>query len=388
MKDDLSSKSQWFNPPLWRQRRLFIVETLERFRPQSVLDYGCGEASVLSFLISSNEAHIKKMAGIDICEEALEEAAEACRPWASDYTQQRASPLEITIYKGSVSIPDDRLKEYEAIVCSEVIEHLHDQDLLPFLDVTLGFYKPRILIVTTPNSEFNVHFPELRYGTDLSVFRHDDHKFEWTREQFQNWCQKGADKFGYRTEFHGIGLLRDENKEAKYGHCTQACIFIRKNKHSAHFKKAGEAHSLFCHFEFPFYNEPLKPPAKILQEIHTFIETLCLSDFYAQKKNEKKIKIIRDDSFDLDDFVDWNTFDIKEKESQFIPQSVQTQNHGSQRTKTPVEIPILQLWDIIRIQRLCETLERLIILLSENQDPLIYTVQKDILIVHKAFEIP
>lgn len=86
-----------------------------------------------------------------------------------------------------MSVPDDRLKEYETIVCSEVIEHLFDKDLEPFLDVALGFYKPRVLIVTTPNGEYNVHFPDLQYGTEHAIFRHDDHKFEWTRQQFQNW---------------------------------------------------------------------------------------------------------------------------------------------------------------------------------------------------------
>lgn len=56
-----------------------------------------------------------------------------------------------------------------------------------FLGLTLGVYHPEILIVTTPNCEYNVNFPGLKYNTPESIFRHDDHKFEWTRKEFEFW---------------------------------------------------------------------------------------------------------------------------------------------------------------------------------------------------------
>lgn len=68
-----------------------------------------------------------------------------------------------------------------------MIEHVFPDVLDSFLDITLGSYQPEILIVTTPNGEYNVNFPDLKYGTEESTFRHDDHKFEWTREQFETW---------------------------------------------------------------------------------------------------------------------------------------------------------------------------------------------------------
>jgi 2-polyprenyl-3-methyl-5-hydroxy-6-metoxy-1,4-benzoquinol methylase len=88
---------------------------------------------------------------------------------------------------GSIGIPDDRLKGYQAIICTEVIEHVYSDVLDQFLDLTLGVYHPEILIVTTPNAEYNVHFPDLKYGTKESSFRHYDHKFEWTRKEFESW---------------------------------------------------------------------------------------------------------------------------------------------------------------------------------------------------------
>jgi hypothetical protein len=47
--------------------------------------------------------------------------------------------------------------------------------------VIFGYLQPKVVVVTTPNCEFNVLFP------DLKRFRHYDHKFEWTREEFQSW---------------------------------------------------------------------------------------------------------------------------------------------------------------------------------------------------------
>lgn len=47
-----------------------------------------------------------------------------------------------------------------------------------------SFIRPRVAIFTTPNQEFNEVFLK------SNKFRHSDHKFEWTREQFQAWYVK------------------------------------------------------------------------------------------------------------------------------------------------------------------------------------------------------
>lgn len=154
---------------------------------KKVLDYGCGEAAVLSFLIPESSTPIKKLAGIDICDQVLTEAIDRCTPWACDFDQLRTHPLSIDIYKGSIGDPDRRFMGFDAIICTEVIEHVYSDVLDTFLPLTLGTYQPRLMIVTTPNGEYNVYFPDLKYGTDQSIFRHDDHKFEWTRQQFQDW---------------------------------------------------------------------------------------------------------------------------------------------------------------------------------------------------------
>ena len=41
--------------------------------------------------------------------------------------------------------------------------------------------RPKVVAMTTPNAEFNVLFP------GFSGFRHADHRFEWTRKEFELW---------------------------------------------------------------------------------------------------------------------------------------------------------------------------------------------------------
>lgn len=61
------------------------------------------------------------------------------------------------------------------------IEHLIPEHLEKMPAVIFGQLSPTVVIVTTPNAEFNVLFP------NLEGFRHWDHKFEWTRQEFQDW---------------------------------------------------------------------------------------------------------------------------------------------------------------------------------------------------------
>jgi hypothetical protein len=37
------------------------------------------------------------------------------------------------------------------------------------------------------------------------AMRHKDHRFEWTRQQFADWAQKVARRFGYAVRIDGLG---------------------------------------------------------------------------------------------------------------------------------------------------------------------------------------
>lgn len=127
-------------------------------------------------------------------------------PLNSDYLCRRSTPLRIEGYHGSVDTPHDCLHNTDAVVCVElwvraicnlVITH-HSSDvflfyriehLFPETEMNLpynifGYMKPKIAIFTTPNSDYNCLFGGAKFPTG---FRHDDHKFEWSREQFRDW---------------------------------------------------------------------------------------------------------------------------------------------------------------------------------------------------------
>lgn len=122
---------------------------------------------------------------------------------------------------------------YDAITAVEVVEHLHPHELEVFPQNLLQVYAPKVAIVTTPNAEFNVFFPNLMYGSKDSQFRHWDHKFEWTRSEFQDWyysnkprAKLNAKLYEYSVTFTGVGLL---NSDKSYGHCTQVAVFCRND---------------------------------------------------------------------------------------------------------------------------------------------------------------
>lgn len=140
----------------------------------------------------------------------------------------RSVDIQIDYYQGSLEDVDERFLDHDCLICLEVIEHL-DPHLVEALPRTIfDVYQPEIVILSTPNAEFNVHFPELNYGTPEQIFRHNDHRFEWTRQEFQDWCNTQAEHYKYSVSFDGVGILGQEVTEV--GHCTQIAVFIRQNE--------------------------------------------------------------------------------------------------------------------------------------------------------------
>ena len=73
------------------------------------------------------------------------------------------------------------------------------------------------MIVTTPNREYNVRF-ELAAGR----LRHGDHRFEWTRAEFDTWACGVAGRRGYRVRLLPIGGV-----DPDVGPPTQMAVFSR-----------------------------------------------------------------------------------------------------------------------------------------------------------------
>jgi hypothetical protein len=90
---------------------------------------------------------------------------------------------------------------------------------LAFERVLFEFARPRTIVLTTPNREYNVTWETLPAGK----FRHPDHRFEWTRQEFHMWATKVAERFGYSVRFLPVGAEHPD-----YGPPTQMGVFDRK----------------------------------------------------------------------------------------------------------------------------------------------------------------
>ena len=73
---------------------------------------------------------------------------------------RRFYPLDIYHMAGSVGEADNRLENVDAVIAIELIEHLYPETLGAFPEVVFGHMNPKLIVITTPNREFNVLFPD------------------------------------------------------------------------------------------------------------------------------------------------------------------------------------------------------------------------------------
>lgn len=120
------------------------------------------------------------------------------------------------------------------------IEHLTDDVLVQVAPIVLGVYRPRVFLVTTPSYTFNRRWSPPGSadpkgyldpsGRTDRVFRHFDHKFEWTVEEFVQWCNGVAQQWGYVVETAIIGIPKEQDpwgRDSILGGATQVASFRR-----------------------------------------------------------------------------------------------------------------------------------------------------------------
>lgn len=195
---------------LWQQRLGAVLSALKELGAKKVLDLGCGEGKLLRELLG--ESAFAELLGMDVSYRTLEIAADRLR-------LDRLPPLQkerIKLIHGSLMYKDRRLSGFDAACVVEVIEHLDPPRLASFERVLFEHARPRAVVITTPNAEYNQKFPTLPAGQ----FRHKDHRFEWTREQFREWAQSITDRFHYSVKFLPVGT-----EDPQLGPPTQMGVF-------------------------------------------------------------------------------------------------------------------------------------------------------------------
>ncbi|KAG9224607.1 hypothetical protein CCMSSC00406_0002242 [Pleurotus cornucopiae] len=282
-----------FYPPLVLQRRIWILNILRNQRITSILDIGCGEGQLLSVLAqpapwlrapppdilsplpeldSADEIinlNPKRIIGLDIYEPDLEFALQSIAPppppeqayqsavqgidlggktpvtptYIRTLQTIRWEEMESKIWLGGLEVVNEEFLDIECITSSEVIEHLPEHILPFYAPVILGIYQPRFFLITTPSYTFNARFtapdapPSARNGfpdptgRTTRVFRHQDHKFEWTLEEFNDWCTSTAAEWGYNVDISSVGRACEEDpygRDDALGGASQVAAFRQK----------------------------------------------------------------------------------------------------------------------------------------------------------------
>ena len=193
-----------------QQRHAQVLDALRASGARSVLDLGCGEGKLLQSLLA--ERQFQRIVGLDVSIRALEVAKRRLK--FDRMSEAKAERIELL--HGSLIYRDARLTGFDAAAVVEVIEHLDPPRLSALERVLFEFARPATVVVTTPNSEYNVKWESLPAGQ----FRHGDHRFEWTRAEFENWAASVAARHGYSTSFASIGPF-----DEVVGSPTQMCVF-------------------------------------------------------------------------------------------------------------------------------------------------------------------
>lgn len=197
---------------LVQQRIAAVLEALRQVGAHRVVDLGCGEGVLLRELLV--DAQFIEVVGADVSARELDRAA---RLLNLDRMPARKR-ARITLLQSSAVYRDRRLEGYDTIVLMEVVEHL-DPDRLPALQrCVFDFARPASVVVTTPNAEYNVRYPQLAPGE----MRHPDHRFEWNRTEFGRWTDDVASRYGYDVQRVPVGAV-----DAEVGSPTQLALFRR-----------------------------------------------------------------------------------------------------------------------------------------------------------------
>jgi len=147
-------------------RRELLDELIAAARPSSIVDVGCGEATLLCrvldrALADAPGATPPQLVGVEALGPPLRKAQAAIERRL--HAHAGGANARVALYRGALEglVGGEALElpyGIDLVTCVEVVEHLDPAPLAAFGDAILGRCAPRVAIVTTPNKEYNVCF--------------------------------------------------------------------------------------------------------------------------------------------------------------------------------------------------------------------------------------
>lgn len=152
---------------LHEQRHAWILRSIPP-ETKHIVDLGSSEGKLLAAILEKMpEAHV---VGVEANRDKI----------ARMRRRLKSKRLEL-LHDNLVHLHDpDRLVGAEVLVATEVIEHLEAQDRARFVEVMRDLIAPPLILLTTPNVDYNDKF-NLAPGE----YRHHDHRIEYTEAQLR-----------------------------------------------------------------------------------------------------------------------------------------------------------------------------------------------------------
>jgi 3' terminal RNA ribose 2'-O-methyltransferase Hen1 len=195
------------------QRRTAVIDVLREIGARRVADVGCGEGALVAALLA--DSSFAEVVATDVSARALTYAER--RLHVAEMSDRQRERLRL--FQSSVTYADERLAGLDAAVLMEVVEHVDPPRLPALAQAVFGAARPGNVVVTTPNSEYNVRFETLPAG----AFRHPDHRFEWNRSEFHSWASSVCRLYGYDVSYRAVGP-----HDPEVGPPTQLALFRLK----------------------------------------------------------------------------------------------------------------------------------------------------------------
>ncbi|XP_048063003.1 small RNA 2'-O-methyltransferase [Megalobrama amblycephala] len=327
-----------FSPPLYMQRYQFVIDYVQTYRPRKVIDFGCAECRLLKKL-KFHRNGIQLLVGVDINSVVLLKRMHTLAPLVSDYLQPSDGPLTIELYQGSVTEREPCTRGFDLVTCVELIEHLELEEVESFSEVVFGYMAPGAVIVSTPNAEFNPLLPGLR------GFRDCDHKFEWTRDEFQTWAHRVCREYGYSVQFTGVGEALGHWRDV--GFCTQIGVFQRN----------------FDGINWSMSNaERLEPSVyKLLYKV--VYPSLCDNNIYQKTLVNE---VLYEAQHLKQEWISRLNMDSNNNAHFYGPPFMEALQHGDACELQPVYqqagsicVPLMRVWFSPRVRALCGSVQRL-----------------------------
>ena len=148
------------------QRFKTIISVLANYDINSIIEFGCGNGYFIPMLISQNK--YSKIAAIDKNEKKI--------------NKLKSKYKDVIFYNGSFLKENNEFRQYDCIIGIEIIEHLFEDEINVLSKIIFSKIKPKVIIFTTPNIEYNINLPILHGG-----FRNIDHKFEFNPKELNQY---------------------------------------------------------------------------------------------------------------------------------------------------------------------------------------------------------